>query len=165
MDNHLVMNNVKKLYPHAVSTTQPFDVSFFGPFKAAYGRKCDLFMKSQLSGTITNYDVASIVKKAFSNITSTSKNEAGFWSNWHISHKSQCFFRWRLYGPSIRAHCCSRLYFWTGSPVNYVSLPTAIVELDNDIPIQVYPHFPPNSWISEINIRKRDKISKFPSDA
>ncbi|GBP46359.1 hypothetical protein EVAR_36337_1 [Eumeta japonica] len=48
------------------------------PFKAAYRRECDFFMNSQLSERITPYDVASLVKKAFSSVASISKGEAGF---------------------------------------------------------------------------------------
>ncbi|XP_045461681.1 uncharacterized protein LOC123671731 [Harmonia axyridis] len=66
------------LPPHTSHRMQPLDVSFFGPFKAAYRRECDLFMKSQLLQRITPYDVASLVKKAFSNVASMSKAEAGF---------------------------------------------------------------------------------------
>ncbi|GBP26503.1 hypothetical protein EVAR_86005_1 [Eumeta japonica] len=42
------------------------------PFKAAYRRECDFFMKSQLSERITPYDVASLVK-AFSSVASIMK--------------------------------------------------------------------------------------------
>lgn len=66
------------LPPHTSHRIQPLDVSFFGPFKAAYKRECDLFMKSQLSQRITPYDVASLVRKAFSNVVSMSEGEAGF---------------------------------------------------------------------------------------
>ncbi|KAH9636306.1 hypothetical protein HF086_003273 [Spodoptera exigua] len=66
------------LPPHTSHRMQPLDVSFFGPSKAAYRRECDLYMKSQLSQRITPYDIASLVKKAFSNVASLSKAEAEF---------------------------------------------------------------------------------------
>lgn len=56
---------------------QPLDVTFFGPFKAAYRRECDLYMKSRLAEKITPYDVAFLVKKAYSSVASVSKAEAG----------------------------------------------------------------------------------------
>lgn len=64
------------LPPHTSHRMQPLDVSFFGPFKAAYRRECDLFMKSQLSQRITPYDIASLIRKTFSNVASMSKGEA-----------------------------------------------------------------------------------------
>lgn len=66
------------LPPHTSHRMQPLDVSFFGPFKAAYKRECDFFMKSHLAERITPYDVASLVKKAFSDVATMSKGEAGF---------------------------------------------------------------------------------------
>ncbi|GBP34937.1 hypothetical protein EVAR_26528_1 [Eumeta japonica] len=91
LDNHAshislaVHEHCKKNYihmlslpPHTSHRMQPLDVSFFGPFKAAYRRECDFFMKSQLSERITPYDVASLVKKAFSSVPSISKGEDGF---------------------------------------------------------------------------------------
>ncbi|XP_052744306.1 uncharacterized protein LOC128199326 [Bicyclus anynana] len=74
-ENHVHMLS---LPPHTSHRMQPLDVSFFGPFKAAYRRECDLFIKSQLLQKVTPYDVASLVKKAFSNVASMSKGEAGF---------------------------------------------------------------------------------------
>lgn len=73
--NHIHMLS---LPPHTSHRMQPLDVSFFGPFKAAYKRECDLFMKSQLLQRITPYDVASLVRKAFFHVASMSKAEAGF---------------------------------------------------------------------------------------
>lgn len=91
LDNHAshislaIHEHCKKNYihmlslpPHTSHRMQPLDVSFFGPFKAAYRRECDFLMKSQLSERITPYDVASLVKKAFSSVASISKGEAGF---------------------------------------------------------------------------------------
>lgn len=73
--NHIHMLS---LPPHTSHRMQPLDVSFFGPFKAAYKRECDYFMKSHLAERITPYDVASLVKKAFSDVATISKGEAGF---------------------------------------------------------------------------------------
>lgn len=73
--NHIHMLS---LPPHTSHRMQPLDVSFFGPFKAAYKRECDFFMKSHLAERITPYDLASLVKKAFSDVATISKGEAGF---------------------------------------------------------------------------------------
>lgn len=73
--NHIHMLS---LPPHTSHRMQPLDVSFFGSFKAAYRRECDFFMKSRVAERIPPYDVASLVRKAFSNVTSINKGEAGF---------------------------------------------------------------------------------------
>lgn len=49
----------------------------YGPFKIAYKKECDFFMKSLRLEKLTPYDVASLVKKAFNNVASISKEESG----------------------------------------------------------------------------------------
>lgn len=73
--NHIHMLS---LPPHTSHRMQPLDVSFFGPFKAAYKRECDAFLKSHLAEKITPYEVASLVRRAFNNVASISKGESGF---------------------------------------------------------------------------------------
>ncbi|XP_041983249.1 uncharacterized protein LOC121736227 [Aricia agestis] len=73
--NHIHMLS---LPPHTSHKMQPLDVSFYGPLKAAYKKECDLYMKSHLAEKITPYEVASLLRKAFNNVASISKGEAGF---------------------------------------------------------------------------------------
>lgn len=73
--NNIIMLS---LPPHGSHRIQPMDVSFYGPFKAAYKNECNLFMKTQLGRKITQNDIASLFRKAFQKIATVPKAEAGF---------------------------------------------------------------------------------------
>ena len=52
------------LPPHTLHTLKPLDVTFFGPFKAAYRKEIDNTMKREQLHKITEYDVTSLFNKA-----------------------------------------------------------------------------------------------------
>ncbi|XP_050309282.1 uncharacterized protein LOC126745467 [Anthonomus grandis grandis] len=73
--NHIAMLSIP---PHSSHRTQPLDVSFYGPLKAAYRHECNMHMKTHLMAKITPYDVACLFNKAYAQVANISKGEAGF---------------------------------------------------------------------------------------
>ena len=74
-ENHIVVLSIP---PHSSHRTQPLDVSFYGPLKAAYRHECNRHMKTHLMAKITPYDVACLFNKAYAQVANISKGEAGF---------------------------------------------------------------------------------------
>ncbi|XP_060845492.1 uncharacterized protein LOC132925085 [Rhopalosiphum padi] len=72
---HIVMLS---LLPHTSHRLQPLDVSFFGPLKAVFKRKCDLYIKSHCLVKITPYDLAELFNKAYSCVATIQKGISGF---------------------------------------------------------------------------------------
>ncbi|XP_039752852.1 uncharacterized protein LOC120628493 [Pararge aegeria] len=73
--NHVVMLSIP---PHSSHRLQPLDVTFFGPFKRAYNKECDIFMKSRNMVKITPYDIAGLFNKAYARVASLDKGISGF---------------------------------------------------------------------------------------
>lgn len=73
--NHVVMLSIP---PHSSHRLQPLDVTFFGPFKRAYNKECDMFMKSRNMVKITPYDIAGLFNKAYVRVASLDKGISGF---------------------------------------------------------------------------------------
>lgn len=69
------------LPPHTSHKLQPLDLTFFGPFKAAFNRECDLFLKSHPHEKISMYDLASILNKSYIKIATLDKGISGFSSS------------------------------------------------------------------------------------
>ncbi|XP_030750606.1 uncharacterized protein LOC115878290 [Sitophilus oryzae] len=61
--------------PHRL---QPLDTSFFGPFKCAFNKECDLFLKTGKQEKITFADLAEIFNNAFVKIATMEKAISGF---------------------------------------------------------------------------------------
>ncbi|XP_063932672.1 uncharacterized protein LOC135144577 [Zophobas morio] len=74
-ENHIVVLSIP---PHSSHRTQPLDVSFYGPLKAAYRHECNRHMKTHLMAKITPYDVACLFNKAYAQVANISQGEAGF---------------------------------------------------------------------------------------
>lgn len=74
-ENHITMLSIP---PHSSHRTQPLDVSFYGPLKAAYRHECNRHMKTHLMSKITPYDVAGLFNKAYVQVANISKAESGF---------------------------------------------------------------------------------------
>lgn len=74
-ENHITMLSIP---PHSSHRTQPLDVSFYGPLKAAYRNECNRHMKTHLMSKITPYDVAGLFNKAYVQVANISKAESGF---------------------------------------------------------------------------------------
>jgi len=66
------------LPPHTSHRLQPLDVTFFGPFKAAFRKESDNMMKSEPLRKITEYDLASLFRKAYVKVASIEKGISGF---------------------------------------------------------------------------------------
>lgn len=73
--NHVVMLSFP---PHSSYRLQPLDVIFFGPFKKAYNKECDMYMKSRNMVKITPYDIAGLFNKAYARVASLDKGISGF---------------------------------------------------------------------------------------
>lgn len=74
-ENYITMLSIP---PHSSHRTQPLDVSFYGPLKAAYRHECNRHMKTHLMSRITPYDVAGLFNKAYVQVANISKAESGF---------------------------------------------------------------------------------------
>ncbi|KAL0852338.1 hypothetical protein ABMA28_000541 [Loxostege sticticalis] len=74
-ENHITMLSIP---PHSSHRTQPLDVSFYRPLKAAYRHECNMHMKTHLMSKITPYDVAGLFNKAYVQVANISKAESGF---------------------------------------------------------------------------------------
>lgn len=74
-ENHITMLSIP---PHSSHRTQPLDVSFYGPLKAAYRQECNRHMKTRLMSKITLYDVAGLFNKAYVQVANIAKAESGF---------------------------------------------------------------------------------------
>jgi hypothetical protein len=60
-ENGIVMLTIP---PHTSHRLQPLDKSVFGPFKAAYNRPMDAWLRSYPGKTVTIYGIPSIVTNA-----------------------------------------------------------------------------------------------------
>nr|XP_012234647.1 PREDICTED: uncharacterized protein LOC105679296 [Linepithema humile] len=74
-ENGIVMLS---LVPHTSHRLQPLDVCFFGPFKTAYRKECDEFLKKEALKKISHDDLAEIVNKAYCKVASIEKGVSGF---------------------------------------------------------------------------------------
>lgn len=159
--NHIHMLS---LPPHTSHRMQPLDVTFFGPFKAAYRRECDLFMKSRLAEKITPYDVASLVKKAYSSVASVSKGEAGFKATGIFPLNPDVFSEEDFLAAEVlqsepvviedAAHSISE---GVAGVVDPISAQTATVEIERQSPVpstsrQLYPITPERAVASTSQI-------------
>ncbi|XP_065561220.1 uncharacterized protein LOC136027698 [Artemia franciscana] len=72
------------LPPHTSHRFQPLDEVFYSPLKAAYKRKCDMFIETMNIVKITPYDVAEIFNKAYEPVTTIAIATSGF-KNWDPS--------------------------------------------------------------------------------
>jgi len=66
--------------PHTTHALQPLDCVFFGPLKKFYNQACEAFMLHNPGKRITDYDIASLFKNAYSSAASLDKGETGFQS-------------------------------------------------------------------------------------
>lgn len=66
------------LPPHTSHRIQPLDLTYFGPFKSAYNRECDLYMAEHTGRRITQYEVVELFTKAFNRINNIEKAANGF---------------------------------------------------------------------------------------
>lgn len=57
---------------------QPLDVTFFGPFKSAFRRECDNYIKSHAMIKITPFEIAELFNKAYSQVATIQKGISGF---------------------------------------------------------------------------------------
>jgi len=80
-ENGIVMVS---LPPHTSHRLQPLDAIFYSPLKAAYKRKCDMFIETMNIVKITPYDVAEIFNKAYEPVTTIAIATSGF-KNWDPS--------------------------------------------------------------------------------
>jgi hypothetical protein len=64
-DNGIILDFVP---PHISHKIYPLDVSFFGPLKSAYNRKCGLFMVSHVHEKIRTEDISSLLNTAYQKI-------------------------------------------------------------------------------------------------
>lgn len=74
-DNGIVMLSIP---PHTSHRLQPLDTSFFGPFKCAFNRECDNFLKTNKQEKITFSDLAEIFNNAYVKVATMEKAIAGF---------------------------------------------------------------------------------------
>lgn len=64
--------------PHTTHKLQPLDRTFMKPFKDAYNHQCDLWMRANAGSRITDYDIAGLVKEAFTKVARMDIAASGF---------------------------------------------------------------------------------------
>ena len=64
--------------PHTTHALQPLDCVFFGPLKKFYNQACEAFMLHNPGKRISDYDIASLFKTAYSSAATLDKGETGF---------------------------------------------------------------------------------------
>lgn len=66
------------LPPNCSNRMQPFDVSVYGPFKSFYNHSVDSWLQAHPGKTISIYEVAACVGKAFEKSMTPSNIKSGF---------------------------------------------------------------------------------------
>lgn len=64
--------------PHTTHKLQPLDRTFMKPFKDAYNQRCDVWMRTNAGSRITDYDIAGLVKEAFTKVARLDIAVSGF---------------------------------------------------------------------------------------
>lgn len=64
--------------PHSSHRLQPLDVTFFGPLKKAYGKECDMYLKSRNLIKISPYEIAELFNRAYTKVACLDIGISGF---------------------------------------------------------------------------------------
>jgi len=64
--------------PHTSHKLQPLDRTFMKPFKNAYYKRCDMWIRANAGARITDYDIAGLVGEAFTKVARLDIAVSGF---------------------------------------------------------------------------------------